>query len=139
MVQAVATASVPKLTVIIGGSFGAGNYAMCGRAYQPRFLWMWPNARISVMGGIQAANVLSTIKLEQNKINGNTIDDIELKNIRKPILEKYETEGHPYYSSARLWDDGIINPIDTRKILIQACNIIKSNPKAVINSPVFRM
>ena len=139
MVQAVATASVPKLTVIIGGSFGAGNYAMCGRAYQPRFLWMWPNARISVMGGLQAANVLSTIKVEQNKSNGNTIEDTELKNIRNSILEKYETEGHPYYSSARLWDDGIINPIDTRKVLIQACNIIKSNPQAVINSPVFRM
>ena len=139
MVQAVATASVPKLTVIIGGSFGAGNYAMCGRAYQPRFLWMWPNARISVMGGIQAADVLSTIKLEQNETNGNTIDDNELENIRKPILEKYEAEGHPYYSSARLWDDGIINPNDTRKILIQACKIIKSNQKAVINSPVFRM
>ena len=139
MVQAVATASVPKLTVIIGGSFGAGNYAMCGRAYQPRFLWMWPNARISVMGGIQAADVLSTIKLEQHKANGNTIDDIELENIRKPILKKYEDEGHPYYSSARLWDDGIINPTDTRKILIQAFKIIKSNKKAVINSPVFRM
>ena len=139
MVQAVATASVPKLTVIIGGSFGAGNYAMCGRAYQPRFLWMWPNARISVMGGIQAADVLSTIKLEQNETNGNTIDDIELENIRKPILEKYEAEGHPYYSSARLWDDGIINPTDTRKILIQACKVIKANQKAVINSPVFRM
>ena len=88
MVQAVATASVPKLTVIIGGSFGAGNYAMCGRAYQPRFLWMWPNARISVMGGIQAANVLSTIKLEQNKINGNTIDDIELKKYSKTYFRK---------------------------------------------------
>ena len=139
MVQAVATATVPKLTVIIGGSFGAGNYAMCGRAYQPRFLWMWPNARISVMGGIQAADVLSTIKLNQNVNAGNTIDDIELENIRKPILEKYEAEGHPYYSSARLWDDGIINPTDTRKILIKACKVIKSNQKAVINSPVFRM
>jgi len=139
MVQAVATASVPKLTVIIGGSFGAGNYAMCGRAYQPRFLWMWPNARISVMGGIQAADVLATIKLEQNRTNKNTIDNTELENIRKPILEKYEIEGHPYYSSARLWDDGIIKPTDTRRILIQACKIIKSNPKAVINSPVYRM
>ena len=139
MVQAVATATVPKLTIIIGGSFGAGNYAMCGRAYQPRFLWMWPNARISVMGGIQAADVLSTIKLKQNGTNGIKVDDIELKNIQKPILEKYEAEGHPYYSSARLWDDGVINPTDTRKILIQACKTIKSNPKAVINSPVFRM
>jgi len=139
MVQAVATATVPKLTIIVGGSFGAGNYAMCGRAYQPRFLWMWPNARISVMGGIQAADVLSTIKLNQNIDAGNTIDNIELENIRKPILEKYEAEGHPYYSSARIWDDGIINPTDTRKILIQACKILKTNPKAVINSPVFRM
>ena len=139
MVQAVATATVPKLTIIVGGSFGAGNYAMCGRAYQPRFLWMWPNARISVMGGIQAADVLSTIKLNQNIEAGNTIDNIELENIRKPILEKYEAEGHPYYSSARIWDDGIINPTDTRKILIQACKILKANPKAVINSPVFRM
>ncbi len=139
MVQAVATATVPKLTLIIGGSFGAGNYAMCGRAYQPRFLWMWPNARISVMGGRQAADVLATIKLNQNKKNSNSINDIELEKIRKPILEKYEAEGHPYYSSARLWDDGIINPADTRRILIQACKIIKSNPKAVINSPVFRM
>ena len=139
MVQAVATATVPKLTIIVGGSFGAGNYAMCGRAYQPRFLWMWPNARISVMGGIQAADVLSTIKLNQNIDAGNTIDNIELENIRKPILEKYEAGGHPYYSSARIWDDGIINPTDTRKILIQACKILKTNPKAVINSPVFRM
>ena len=139
MVQAVATSTVPKLTIIIGGSFGAGNYAMCGRAYQPRFLWMWPNARISVMGGLQAADVLSTIKLDQSRTNGNPIDDIEIEKIRKPILEKYEAEGHPYYSSARLWDDGIINPADTRKILIQACKIIKNNPKAVINSPVYRM
>jgi len=139
MVQAVATATVPKLTLIIGGSFGAGNYAMCGRAYQPRFLWMWPNARISVMGGLQAADVLSTIKLDQNRTNGIATDDIELEEIRKPILEKYEAEGHPYYSSARIWDDGIISPADTRRILIQACKIIKTNPKAVINSPVFRM
>ena len=139
MVQAVATATVPKITVIIGGSFGAGNYAMCGRAYQPRFLWTWPNARISVMGGNQAASVLSTIKLDQKKKNGDSTTNDELEKIRKPILEKYENEGHPYYSSARLWDDGIINPADTRDILIQACKIIKTNSKAVINSPVFRM
>ena len=139
MVQAVATATVPKITIIIGGSFGAGNYAMCGRAYQPRFLWTWPNARISVMGGTQAASVLSTIKLDQKKKNGDTTTNDELEKIRKPILEKYENEGHPYYSSARLWDDGIINPADTRDILIQACKIIKINSKAVINSPVFRM
>ena len=139
MVQAVATATVPKLTIIIGGSFGAGNYAMCGRAFKPRFLWMWPNARISVMGGIQAADVLTTIKLDQKKNNGYNIQDNELKKIREPILEKYESEGHPYYSSARLWDDGIINPADTRKILIQAFKTIKKNRKAEINSPVFRM
>ncbi|MBA66172.1 MAG: methylcrotonoyl-CoA carboxylase [Candidatus Marinimicrobia bacterium] len=139
MVQAVATATIPKLTVIIGGSFGAGNYAMCGRSYQPRFLWMWPNARISVMGGPQAANVLSTVKSEQEKKKGRTVSDQELENIQAPILEKYEKEGHPFYSSARLWDDGIINPIDTRKILIYALRIIKQNPNAVIRSPVFRM
>ena len=139
MVQAVATATVPKLTVIIGGSFGAGNYAMCGRAYQPRFLWMWPNARISVMGGIQAADVLSTIKTSQKKKKGLTISQEDLENLRGPILKKYEHEGHPYYSSARLWDDGIINPKDTRKILIHAFSIIKNNSKAEINSPVFRM
>ena len=91
------------------------------------------------MGGLQAADVLSSIKLDQNRANGNPIDDIEIEKIRKPILEKYEAEGHPYYSSARLWDDGIINPADTRRILIQACKIIKTNPKAVINSPVYRM
>ena len=139
MVQAVATATVPKLTIIIGGSFGAGNYAMCGRAFKPRFLWMWPNARISVMGGVQAADVLTTIKLDQKKINGYKMQDSELKKFREPILEKYESEGHPYYSSARLWDDGIINPVDTRKILIQAFKTIKKNRKAEINSPVFRM
>ena len=139
MVQAVATATVPKLTIIIGGSFGAGNYAMCGRAFKPRFLWMWPNARISVMGGIQAADVLTTIKLDQKRNYGYNIQDNELKKFREPILEKYEAEGHPYYSSARLWDDGIINPADTRKILIQAFKTIKKNRKAEINSPVFRM
>ena len=139
MVQAVATATVPKLTVIIGGSFGAGNYAMCGRAYKPRFLWMWPNARISVMGGIQAADVLSTIKSSQKKKKGLTLSQEDLKNLREPILKKYEHEGHPYYSSARLWDDGIINPKDTRKILVHAFSIIKNNSKAEINSPVFRM
>ncbi len=139
MVQAVATATVPKITIIIGGSFGAGNYAMCGRAYRPRFLWIWPNARISVMGGIQAANVLSTIKLDQKKNEGIPIDNNELEEIRKPILEKFENEGHPYYSSARLWDDGVINPEDTRSILIHTCKILKLNSKAIIKSPVFRM
>ena len=137
MVQAVATATVPKITIIIGGSFGAGNYAMCGRAYQPRFLWIWPNARISVMGGIQAANVLSTIKLDQKRNESIPIDNNELEEIRKPILEKFENEGHPYYASARLWDDGVINPADTRSILIHTCKVLKVNSKAVIKSPVF--
>ena len=139
MVQAVATATVPKITIIIGGSFGAGNYAMCGRAYQPRFLWVWPNARISVMGGIQAADVLYTIKLDQRRNKNLPVDDNELEDIRKSTLEKFEEEGHPYYSSARLWDDGVINPADTRNILIHTIKIIKNNSNAIIKSPVFRM
>ncbi len=139
MVQAVSTATVPKITLIIGGSFGAGNYAMCGRAFEPRFLWMWPNARISVMGGIQAANVLSTIKESQKKKNGLMLSSEELKKLRDPILKKYENEGNPYYSSARIWDDGIISPLDTREILIYAFSILKNNPNADIQSPVFRM
>ncbi len=139
MVQAVATATVPKLTIIIGGSFGAGNYAMCGRSYQPRFLWMWPNARISVMGGVQAANVLATVKSEQEMKKGNRLNQEDLKKIQKPILEKYEKEGHPYYSSARLWDDGIITPTETREIIIKALKVIKINSESTIKSPVFRM
>jgi len=139
MVQAVSTANVPKLTIIIGGSFGAGNYAMSGRAYQPRFLWMWPNARISVMGGDQASNVLATIKSDQLNAQGKQISPEELDAVKKPILKKYEKEGHPYYSSARLWDDGVIRPIDTRKILIQALKAIKNNPISDTKFPVFRM
>ncbi len=118
MVTAVSTANVPKLTVIIGGSFGAGNYGMCGRAYDPRFLWMWPNARISVMGGEQAAGVLTTVKQENLKSKNKPEMTIEEKRtFEKPILDKYEKEGHPYYSTARLWDDGIIDPAQTRDIL----------------------
>jgi 3-methylcrotonyl-CoA carboxylase beta subunit len=113
MVTAVATCSVPKITIIIGGSFGAGNYGMCGRAYEPRFLYMYPNARISVMGGAQAAQVLSSV----GKIN------------QEEIKEKYELEGHPYYSSARLWDDGVIDPRDTRSILIQNLEVIARGPE----------
>jgi 3-methylcrotonyl-CoA carboxylase beta subunit len=112
MVMAVSTASVPKFTVIIGGSYGAGNYGMCGRAYQPRQLWMWPNARISVMGGEQAANVLLTVKLERS-----TMSAAEQEKFKAPILDKYEKESSAYYSTARLWDDGIIDPRDTRKVL----------------------
>src|SRR6185295_15220057 len=106
MVHAVANSVVPKLTVVIGGSFGAGNYGMCGRAYEPRLLWMWPNARISVMGGEQAAGVLTTVKREQLARDGRTLTAEEEEAIRAPILEKYEREGSPYYSTARLWDDG---------------------------------
>lgn len=117
MVTAVACANVPKITVIIGGSFGAGNYGMCGRAYQPRFLYMWPNARVSVMGGTQAANVLATVKDEQLEKSGKSWTKEEREAFMQPISAQYEHEGHPYYSSARLWDDAIIDPVDTRKIL----------------------
>lgn len=118
MVMAVSTVKVPKFTVIIGGSFGAGNYGMCGRAYDPRFLWMWPNARISVMGGEQAAEVLSTIKQGALQSKGQELmSEEELAAFEKPIRDKYENEGHPYYASARLWDDGIIDPAQTRDIL----------------------
>jgi len=139
MVQAVATANVPKLTVIIGGSFGAGNYAMAGRAYQPRFCWMWPNARISVMGGDQAADVLGTIKKEQLEKDGKTISAQELDELKQPIMAKYEKEGHPYYASARLWDDGVINPTETRSILINALRAVNNKPSPDANFPVFRM
>ena len=139
MVQAVATANVPKITIIIGGSFGAGNYAMCGRAYQPRFLWMWPNARISVMGGNQAASVLSTVKLDQATSKGMSLSQNDIIDIQKPIIEKYENEGHPYYASARIWDDGIIDPSQTRGIIIQALNAIQHSPIQDPKPPVFRM
>ena len=139
MVQAVATANVPKITILIGGSFGAGNYAMSGRSYQPRFLFMWPNSRISVMGGDQAANVLATVKSDQLKAEGKEMTQDELETLKKPILDKYEKEGHPYYASARLWDDGIISPVNTRKILIQALNAVKNNPSLEPKFPVFRM
>jgi 3-methylcrotonyl-CoA carboxylase beta subunit len=117
MVTAVACAKVPKLTVIIGGSFGAGNYGMCGRAYSPRFLWMWPNARISIMGGEQAASVLATIKRDGIEMKGGAWTVEEEHAFKKPLLDQYEHQGHPYYASARLWDDGVIDPADTRKVL----------------------
>ncbi|HVO12459.1 MAG TPA: carboxyl transferase domain-containing protein [Vicinamibacteria bacterium] len=117
MVHAVANAEVPKFTVVIGGSFGAGNYGMCGRAYQPRQLWMWPNARIGVMGGEQAASVLTQVKQEQRARQGRPMDEAEVEALRAPILAKYEEEGSPYYSTARLWDDGVIPPQDTRTVL----------------------
>ncbi len=139
MVQAVATAQVPKLTVIIGGSFGAGNYGMCGRAYQPRFLFMWPNARISVMGGEQAAGVLVTVKKEQLEAKGQTLSAKDEQEIRAPILDKYEREGNPYYSTARLWDDGIIDPRKTRDVLGLALSATLNAPIPDYRAPVFRM
>ena len=139
MVMAVSNAKVPKFTVVIGGSFGAGNYGMCGRAYQPRQLWMWPNARISVMGGEQAADVLATIKQDQMGKQGKSLNKSQIKKVRDPILEKYEVEGNPYYSTARLWDDGVIDPLDTRMIL--ALGLSTSLNKSIDNSNfgVFRM
>jgi 3-methylcrotonyl-CoA carboxylase beta subunit/propionyl-CoA carboxylase len=117
MVHAVANARVPKFTVILGGSFGAGNYGMCGRAYQPRQLWMWPNARISVMGGEQAASVLAQVKQEQLERSGKGMSPQETEAFKAPTLAKYEEEGSPYFSSARLWDDGVIPPAETRNVL----------------------
>jgi acetyl-CoA carboxylase carboxyltransferase component len=117
MVHAVANANVPKYTVVFGGSFGAGNYAMAGRAYDPRLMMMWPNARISVMGGEQAANVLITVKEAQLKARGKEFPEEELVQLKEEIMAKYEQEGSPYYSTARMWDDGIIDPLDTRKVL----------------------
>ncbi|MDR8240864.1 methylcrotonoyl-CoA carboxylase, partial [Acinetobacter baumannii] len=117
LVMAVATANVPKLTLIIGGSFGAGNYGMCGRAYSPRFLWTWPNSRISVMGGEQAASVLSTLKRDQIEQKGAQWSAQEEDEFKQPIREQYERQGHPYYASARLWDDGVIDPAQTRQVL----------------------
>uniref|UniRef100_UPI00356823DC carboxyl transferase domain-containing protein n=1 Tax=Halobacteriovorax sp. TaxID=2020862 RepID=UPI00356823DC len=140
MVTAVSTVEVPKFTVIIGGSFGAGNYGMCGRAYQPRFLWMWPNARISVMGGEQAAGVLSTVRQDGLRARGKTeMTKDEVAEFEKPILDKYEKEGSAYYSTARLWDDGIIDPAHTRDILGLAISSSLNSPIADTKFGVFRM
>jgi acetyl-CoA carboxylase carboxyltransferase component len=139
MVHAVANSAVPKFTVVIGGSFGAGNYGMCGRAYDPRFLWMWPNARISVMGGEQAASVLATVKREQLSREGKELSAEEENQIRRPILEKYEHEGSPYYSTARLWDDGILDPARTRDALALAISAAFNAPIPPPKYGVFRM
>jgi acetyl-CoA carboxylase carboxyltransferase component len=139
MVHAVANSTVPKFTVIIGGSFGAGNYGMCGRAYSPRFLWMWPNARISVMGGEQAAGVLTTVKRDQLARDGKELSADEERAIADPVLQKYETEGSPYYSTARLWDDGIIDPAETRTYLGLALSISYNAPIEEPRFGVFRM
>ncbi|MGO3067379.1 MAG: carboxyl transferase domain-containing protein, partial [Brevibacterium linens] len=128
MVNAVATARVPKFTVVIGGSFGAGNYSMCGRAYSPRFLWMWPNARISVMGGEQAASVLSTVRRDQLEARGEEWSAEAEDTFKQPIRDQYEAQGNPYYSTARLWDDGIIEPGDTRQVLSLALDLARFGP-----------
>jgi 3-methylcrotonyl-CoA carboxylase beta subunit len=129
MVNAVATATVPKFTVVIGGSFGAGNYAMCGRAYGPRMLWMWPNARISVMGGEQAAMVLSTVKRDASDARGEEWSDEEQSSYEAAIREQYESQGNPYYASARLWDDGVIDPVDTRRVLSLGLSVALNRPR----------
>jgi len=139
MVHAVANSVVPKFTVIIGGSFGAGNYGMCGRAYEPRLLWMWPNARISVMGGEQAAGVLTTVKRDQLTREGKPFSAADEAAIREPILQKYEVEGSPYYSTARLWDDGILDPADTRTALALGLSAAYNAPIAPAKFGVFRM
>jgi acetyl-CoA carboxylase carboxyltransferase component len=139
MVMAVSNAMVPKITIIIGGSYGAGNYGMAGRAYSPRFLFMWPNARISVMGGEQAANVLVTVKESQYAAQGKTLTEEKKEEIRKPILEKYDKESNAYYSTARLWDDGIIDPADTRIILALCISASLNAPIPDTNFGVFRM
>jgi acetyl-CoA carboxylase carboxyltransferase component len=139
LVTAVACADVPKFTVVIGGSFGAGNYGMCGRAYSPRQLWMWPNARISVMGGPQAASTLLTVRMETDKQKGRTMTPEEQDAFKAPILEKYEREGSPYYSSARLWDDGVIDPLDTRRVVALGLEAAARAPARQTHFGVFRM
>ena len=139
MVNAVANAAVPKFTVIIGGSYGAGNYGMCGRAYGPRQLWMWPNARISVMGGEQAANVLLQVKVDQLKAQGKTMSADEQREFMRPILDKYAEEGNAYYSTARLWDDGVIDPADTRMVLALGISAATNAPREETRFGVFRM
>ena len=131
MVTAVATAAVPKFTVLIGGCFGAGNYGMCGRAYSPRLLWTWPNARISVMGGEQAASVLATVKRDGLEAAGKAWSAEEEEAFKAPIRAQYETQGHPYYATARLWDDGVIDPAQTRRVLGLGIS-------AALNAPIDR-
>lgn len=139
MVTAVSCAKVPKFTVLIGGSFGAGNYGMCGRAFNPRMMWMWPNARISVMGGEQAAGVMATVAEMKAARDKKTLTDAQIEKIKKPIREQYEKEGHPYYASARLWDDGVIDPADTRRVLGLALSASLNAPIEDTKFGVFRM
>jgi 3-methylcrotonyl-CoA carboxylase beta subunit len=139
MVTAVSCAQVPKFTVIIGGSFGAGNYGMCGRAFGPRFVWMWPNARISVMGGEQAASVLATVRRDNIEAKGGAWSDEDEQKFKAPILAQYEHQGHPYYATARLWDDGVIDPLDTRETLALALSASLNAPIPDTDFGVFRM
>lgn len=139
MVTAVACAKVPKFTILIGGSFGAGNYGMCGRAYDPRFLFMWPNARISVMGGEQAAGVLAQVKKDQAARAGEEWTNEQDQAVKKPVIDTYEKQGHPYYASARLWDDGVIDPADTRRILGLAISAAMNKEIEETKFGVFRM
>ncbi len=139
LVTAVATANVPKFTVIIGGSFGAGNYGMCGRAYSPRFLWMWPNARISVMGGEQAASVMAQIRRDGMEARGQTWPEEDEEKFKAPIREQYEVQGHPYYASARLWDDGVIDPAQTRRVLGLGISASLNAPIQPTKFGLFRM
>jgi len=139
LVNAVACAKVPKITVIIGSSYGAGNYAMCGRAYEPRFLWMWPNARIGVMGGEQAASVLAQLKGAQKKRQGETWSEEEEKSLKAPLLEQYNKQSSAYYSSARLWDDGVIDPLDTRRVVGMSLSICLNAPILTTQYGLFRM
>lgn len=139
MVTAVSTAAVPKLTVIIGGSFGAGNYGMCGRAFNPRLLFMWPNARISVMGGEQAASVLATVRRDNLEKAGQSWSAEDEESFKSPIRDQYEHEGHPYYASARLWDDGVIEPAETRRVLALALSATLNAPIEESRFGVFRM
>ena len=139
MVTAVSCARVPKFTVILGGSFGAGNYGMCGRAFNPRFLWTWPNARISVMGGEQAASVLATVKRDGIEAKGGKWSKDEEDAFKDPIREQYERQGHPYYATARLWDDGVIDPADTRRVLGLALAAALNAPVEETRYGVFRM
>lgn len=139
MVTAVSCADVPKFTVLIGGSYGAGNYGMCGRAFEPTMMWMWPNARISVMGGEQAAGVLTQVKQDGLARKGLSMSDAEVAEFKKPIVEQYESQGHPYYASARLWDDGVIDPAKTREVLGLALDAARNAPEKPTQFGVFRM
>jgi 3-methylcrotonyl-CoA carboxylase beta subunit len=139
MVTAVACARVPKLTVVIGGSFGAGNYGLCGRAFDPRLLWMWPNARISVMGGEQAASVLATVRRDGIEAKGGEWSAEDEESFKAPIRDQYEHQGSPYYSTARLWDDGIIDPLDTRRVLGMGLVAASHAPIPEPSYGIFRM